>query len=114
MASYLSKSTKQSLEELIEFVIDSKEYRMCKQLQETISKDKELLKLIDKVRKKQKEYVQSMFSKEKEEQLNELLFTLNHYETYKLYSYYVDKVNDMINLIKDELNTYFYNISNIL
>ena len=114
MESYLSKKTSDCLSELISYVTESKDYKKCQELRREISKNKDLMKAIARVRKSQKEYVQSYFSKEKEEQMNKELELLNNNKTYILYLHYLDKVNMMLEIIKSELNDYFYNVTNIL
>ena len=54
------------------------------------------------------------FKEEEKILMDEKLNLLNTNKTYTLYLYYLNNVNNMIELIKDELNDYFYKVTNIL
>ena len=54
------------------------------------------------------------FKEEEKKLMDEKLNLLNTNKTYTLYLYYLNNVNNMIELIKDELNDYFYKVTNIL
>ncbi|MBR4617706.1 MAG: YlbF family regulator [Bacilli bacterium] len=114
MEKYLSNETEKSLEELINYIKNSHEYIECMKLKEKISEDKDLMLLIDDVRKSQKNYIKSNYDKDKKIILDEKIKLLDLNSLYVMYSYYLEQVNYMINLIKDELNDYFFEITNIL
>jgi len=114
MEKYLNDETFNSLQELINLVKSSFEYKECIRLKEEMSKDKDLLELIGKVKKCQQDYVKSGYSDLKKEVLDENIKLLENNKTYVLYSYYLDKVNNYINDIISELNDYFFDITNIL
>ena len=114
MENYLSNETKNSLNELIDFIKNSNEYKECIRLKKEIDKDMELTSIINKVRYLQRDYIKSGYDKKVKEELDEEMNKLNNSKLYILYSYNLDKVNEMINIIKEELNSYFYNITNIL
>ena len=71
---------------------------------------KSLEELIDYI-KNTEDYKQVLILKE---ELDNKLNLLNNNKLFVTYSYHLDKVNDMIKLVKDELNEYFYEITNIL
>lgn len=114
MEKYLSSETEKCLDDIVSYIKSSKEYSECIRLKEEMSKDLELIKLIEEVKKKQRKYVLSNYSKEKKKELDEKLDLLNKNNLFVLYSYYLDKVNDMISQVKKELNDYFYDVTNIL
>ena len=114
MEKYLSNKTQKSLEELINYIKNSYEYKECIKLKNEINKDKELMILIDEVRICQKNYVKSNYDKDKKSLLDEKVDLLNKNSLYVTYSYYLEQVNEMIKLIKNELNDYFYEVTNIL
>lgn len=114
MEKYLSKETNESLLELIDYIKETREYKECIRLKNEMSKNTELLKLINEVKSCQRKYVLSNYSDDKKALLDEKMAVLNGNSLFAAYSYYLDKVNDMISVVKNELNDYFYNITNIL
>ena len=110
----MNKDTKKSLEQLIEYIKNTEDYKQVLVLKNDIDNDKELKKLIEEVRTYQKKYVKSSFNEEIKKELDKKLEELNSNKLFVTYSYHLDKVNDMIKLVKDELNEYFYQITNIL
>ena len=107
MENYLNSNTIKALEELINYIKESKDYKECLKLKKVISENKELTV-------SQKKYVRSNFKEEEKILMDEKLNLLNTNKTYTLYLYYLNNVNNMIELIKDELNDYFYKVTNIL
>lgn len=114
MEKCVNKETKESLEELINYIKSTEDYKKAINLKEEIDKDNELKKLISEVKKIQKEYVRSNFDDKIKEKLDKKLELLNSNKLFVTYTYYLDKVNDMIKLVKSELNNYFEKITNIL
>ena len=114
MEKYLSSETEKCLNELINYIKTSNEYKECIRLKEEMGKDTELLLLIQEVKKCQRDYVKSGYSDSKKEILDENMKLLESNKTYILYSYYLDRVNESISIVKKELNDYFFDITNIL
>jgi cell fate (sporulation/competence/biofilm development) regulator YlbF (YheA/YmcA/DUF963 family) len=114
MEKCVNKETKESLEDLINYIKSTDDYKKVIELKKEIDKDKELKQLISEVKKIQKEYVRSNFDDKVKEKLDIELNLLNSNKLFVTYTYHLDKVNDMIKLVKDELNNYFYEITNIL
>ena len=114
MEKYLNKETRQSLDELIDLIKNSNEYKEVIRLKKEINEDKELVKLIDEVRSAQQKYIKSNYGKKEKEEMDGKIELLNNNKLYVFYSYNLDKVNDMIHIICEELNDYFYSITNIL
>ena len=114
MEKYLNKKTEESLNNLIDYIRNSYEYKECIRLKKEMSKDKELMNLIEKVKTCQRSYVRSNYSIDKKKELDDGMDLLNNNSLFVTYSFYLDKVNDMIKIIKDDLNNYFYEITNIL
>ena len=68
--------------------------------------------LVEKIKELQKKYIRSGYDdsiKEKLDSLEEKLYSIPIYFTYKRH---LDEVNRMINYVKDEMNDYFYKILN--
>lgn len=114
MGKYLNKETEQSLEELISYIKSSDNFIECMRLKDEIRKDIELTKLIKEVKSCQRSYVLSNYSKDKKKIYDEKLEELNSNNLFVLYNYHLDKVNEMLSIVKDELNDYFYGVTNIL
>ncbi len=110
----MNNETKKSLEELIDYIKNTEDYKQVIYLKKEIEKDKYLKKLIEEVRIYQKKYVKSSFDKKLKEELDNKLELLKGNKLFITYSYHLTKINDMIKLVKDELNDYFYQITNIL
>ncbi len=114
MEKFVNNDTKKSLDELIDYIKSSEDYKKVITLKKEIDKDTKLKKLISDVKVCQKKYVRSSFDEKIKKELDSKLEKLNTNHLFVTYSYYLDKVNDMIKLVKDELNEYFYQITNIL
>ena len=114
MEKYLNDDEIKKLNELIDYIKSSNDYKECIRLKSEMKEDQELLLLIEKVKKCQQDYVRSGYSNLKKEVLDENMRLLENNKTYVLYSFYLDRVNENINVIKEELNNYFFDITNIL
>lgn len=110
----MNSNTKKSLDELIDYIKSSEDYKKVITLKKEIEKDINLKKLISDVKICQKKYVRSSFNEDIKKELDSKLEELNANHLFVTYSYHLDKVNDMIKLVKNELNEYFYQITNIL
>lgn len=110
----MNKDTKKSLDELIDYIKNTEDYKQVLILKKEIDKDEELKKIINDVKIYQKKYVRSNFDERLKKELDKKLEELNTNKLFVTYSYHLDRVNDMIKLVKDELNEYFYEITNIL
>ena len=107
MESFVNKK----LDEVINCIINSDDYKSCVQLKEKMSTNKEICELVEKIKKLQKKYVRE----NDEEVLAELKLLeekLNEIPIYVIYMQHLEKVNEMINYVKDELNEYFYKVLN--
>lgn len=99
------------LEEVINTIINSDDYKSCIQLKEKMSANKEICGLVDKIKVLQKKYVREN-GEEVLEELKLLEERLNEIPIYVIYMQHLEKVNEMINYVKDELNDYFYKVLN--
>lgn len=91
--------------------MNSKDYKSCIEIKKKMSANKELVQLVEKIKKLQKEYVRSNDLKIIEE-LKRLEDELNEIPIYVVYMQHLERVNQMINYVKDELNDYFYDVLN--
>lgn len=99
------------LEEVINTIINSDDYKSCIQLKEKMSTNKEICELVDKIKVLQKKYVREN-GEEVLEELKLLEERLNEIPIYVIYMQHLEEVNKMINYVKDELNDYFYKVLN--
>ena len=99
------------LEEVINTIINSGDYKSCIQLKEKMSTNKEICELVEKIKILQKKYVREN-GEEVLEELKILEERLNEIPIYVIYMQHLEKVNEMINYVKDELNDYFYKVLN--
>lgn len=99
------------LEEVINTIINSDDYKSCIQLKEKMSTNKEICELVEKIKILQKKYVREN-GEEVLEELKLLEERLNEIPIYVIYMQHLEKVNEMINYVKDELNDYFYKVLN--
>lgn len=101
-----------ALEEVITCITDSNDYKECIRLKSLMDKNNEIKELVEKIKELQKKYIRSGYDdsiKEKLDSLEEKLYSIPIYFTYKRH---LDEVNRMINYVKDEMNDYFYKILN--
>lgn len=100
-----------ALEEVINTIINSDDYKSCIQLKEKMSTNKEICELVDRIKILQKKYVREN-DEEVLAELKVLEDRLNEIPIYVIYMQHLEKVNAMINYVKGELNEYFYKVLN--
>ena len=76
-----------------------------------MSNNQDVCELVEQIKKLQKKYVIENDSKILTE-LKSLEDRLNNIPIYAIYMQHLEKVNEMINYVKDELNNYFYQVLN--
>ena len=101
----------EKLNEIIDYIINSSEYKKCISLKEKMSNNSKLMDKINKVKELQKEYIKSNDLSIKKE-LDLLIDELNDEPLYYNYMNNLEKVNEMISFVNDELNDYFYKVIN--
>ena len=72
-----------------------------------------LEELIDYIKNLQKKYIKSNYDSDIKLELDKLNDELNNIPLYITYSENLEKVNQMISYVNDELTDYFYKIFNI-
>ena len=101
-----------ALEDIVLYIKNSNDYKMCIELKEKMSKNKDLCSLIEEIKNTQKKYVKSNYDENIKKELDILENKLNEIPIYVIYMQHLNRVNEMINLVKDELNDYFYKLLN--
>lgn len=102
----------EELNNIVNWIEKSKEYKKCIELKDKMDKNDELVKMISDVKKKQKEYVKSNFDKDKKKELDLLDEKLNDIPIYNAYNRNLEIVNGYISYVRDELNDYFCKVFN--
>lgn len=101
----------EELNKIIDYITNSSEYKKCLDLKDKMSNNSVLMSKINKVKELQKSYIKSNDLSIKKE-LDLLLDELNNEPLYYNYMNNLEKVNEMISFVNDELNDYFYKVIN--
>ena len=101
-----------SLDEIVSYIKDTKEYQKCVSLKEKMDQNEEIKSLIEEIKRKQKEFVKSP-SQEIEDQLKRLNHQLESIPIYDTYQKNLEKVNEKIDYVRDSLNDYFDDLFNM-
>ena len=97
-----------SIDELVNTIINSKEYKNVVQIKEKMNNNKGLISLITEVKNLQKKYIKRNYDEKIKQELEKKEEELNNIPIYSVYNENLKVVNEMISLITDELNNYFY------
>ncbi len=101
----------EELNKIIDYITNSSEYKKCISLKDKMSNNSKLMDKINKVKVLQKKYIKSNDLSIKKE-LDLLIEDLNNEPLYYNYMNNLEKVNEMISFVNDELNNYFYRVIN--
>ena len=101
----------EKLDEIINYITNSSEYKKCISLKDKMSNNSKLMDKINKVKVLQKKYIKSNDLSIKKE-LDLLIEDLNNEPLYYNYMNNLEVVNEMISFVNDELNNYFYRVIN--
>ena len=101
-----------AVEDLISYIQNTKEYQNCIQYQEQMSHNEEITKLVKEIKTTQKLYVKSNYDSSLEEKLQSLEEELHRIPLYVSYNQELEKVNFMIDSVRDTLNQYFDQLLN--
>lgn len=99
------------IDEVVDCIKESMEYKKCIELKEKMKDNDEINSLVKEIKLKQKKYIRTNDSNILSE-LNELEEKLNTLPIYYVYTKNLEKVNEYINYVKDELNDYFKELLN--
>ena len=101
----------EELNKVIDYIINSDSYKKCLELRDKMSKNSELMGLIDEIKTLQKKYIKNNNSDIKKE-LDEKTDKLMNIPIYYKYNQKLEEVNNMISYVEDELNDYFEKVIN--
>ena len=102
-----------NLEELIDYIKNTIEYKKCLELKSKMRSNSDINSLIENIKNLQKKYIKSNYDSDIKLELDKLNDELNNIPLYITYSENLEKVNQMISYVNDELTDYFYKIFNI-
>ena len=100
------------LNDLVDYIKNTSEYKACIDLKEKMSSNEEVIALVKKVKELQKKYIKSNYDKEIKKELDIANERLSNIPIYVVYKQNLEKVNEMINTVKYELNNYFDKLLN--
>ena len=101
----------EELNKIIEYITNTEEYNNTIKLKEQMNNNSELINLVEEVKKLQKEYIKTNRDDIKKK-LDDKVSSLEEYPIYKSYNDNLEKVNQMISYVNDELNDYFDSVVN--
>ena len=107
----MEKKLNKALDELILTIKESTDYKKCLELKERLKKSNDVLELVSEIKETQKEYVKSN-DVGILEKLNDMTKKLEEIPLYNTYMYHLERVNLMIDTVKDELAEYFNDLLN--
>ena len=109
----MEKKLNKALDELIDVIKDSNDYKKCIEIKEKLGKNENVERLVNEIKEYQKRYV-----RENDEDILKIINSktkeLESIPIYNIYLSHLEKVNEMIDIVKDELNKYFDHLVNSL
>lgn len=102
-----------NLDDLINYIKNTIEYKKCLELKSRMSSNSDINSLIINIKDLQKKYIKSNYDSDIKLELDKANEELNNIPIYITYSEYLEKVNQMISYVNDELTDYFYKVLNI-
>ena len=106
------KQLNRALNDVVDYIKDSNEYKTCLDLKKKMSANEEVNALVRQVKILQQKCIKSNYNKEIKKELDEINKRLDDIPIYVIYKQNLEKVNNMINTVKDELNNYFDDLLN--
>lgn len=107
----MEKKLSKDLADLISSITESDDFKECIRLKKKMEDSSEIKELVETIKTLQKKYVCTDDSEVKEE-LDKVQNKLDNIPLYVSYQKRLMEVNRKLDLIKDELNEYFYNVVN--
>ena len=108
----MEKLLNNKLEDVIDCIKESSEYKKCLELQNKMNDNDEIKELINNIKVLQKKYIKSNYSESVKNELDDVTCKLNNIPIYVSYLDNLEKVNYKIEYVKDYLNDYFVNLLN--
>ncbi len=105
----MNKEILEKVDDIIQTIEESTEYKKYLDLKEKISNNKELMELINKVRVMQKDV---LHKKNSQTDLDKLLNELNNNPLYREYNNVIYEINNTYSIVENSINNYFEKIVN--
>ena len=103
----------EKVDEIVNYIKTSDVYKNYLKAKDLISLDKELVNLIEDIKKYQKEIVKNITKKDELElKIKENLDILNENPTYLEYLNYQEKLNNLLTIFENKINKYFEDVIN--
>ena len=109
----MNKELEKSVKDLKNYIENCPEYIKVLELKNKMEKSSSIRELVEEIKNTQKKYVKSGYDEKLGKQLKNLEKKLKEIPIYSEYFKNLEKINDMIFTIKEELNEYFYKKINI-
>ncbi len=106
------ENVSKALDDVIKYITESNEYKECISLKEQMSDNTTINDLINKIKDTQKKYIRSGYSENIKKELDNYEEELMNIPIYYSYNKSLEKVNEMINCVKDTINDYFDELLN--
>ena len=107
----MEKKLNKALDDVILSITESDDFRACLRIKEKMENNDEIKRLVDLIKRLQKKYVRTM-DDEVKRQLDCVQRQLDNIPLYDSYQKKLSLVNKKIDIIKEELNDYFYKVVN--
>ena len=107
----MEKKLSKDLADLISSITESDDFKECIRLKKKMEDSSEIKELVETIKTLQKKYVRTDDFEVKAE-LDKVQNKLDNIPLYVSYQKRLMEVNRKLDLIKDELNEYFYNVVN--
>ena len=109
----MEKLVNKELDDLVFYIKNTSSYKNCILIKEKMNKNKELCQIISKVKTLQKKYVRSDYNDDSlYDEINRLKKKLTSIPIYNEYMMNLKEVNEMIDFVRDSINTYFDKLLN--
>ena len=95
--------------EVVSVIKNSNDYKQCVVLKNKMKNNKELMDIIEQIKEVQKLYIKTGNNKELLDSLEE---KLNNFPIYVTYMNHLEKVNEMISYVEDDLNQFIDKLVN--
>lgn len=102
----------EELDDLVSYVKSTDDYQKCISLKQKMDENEDIKKLVNEIKKIQKKYIKSNYDEKIKAELDQKNEELSSIPIYVIYNQSLEKVNEMIDYIKDSFNDYFYDLLN--
>ncbi|MCI8346451.1 MAG: YlbF family regulator [Bacilli bacterium] len=102
----ITQGVEKKINDLIDYIINSYEYKRCLEIKKQMTQCNELNQLIKDIKKLQQDYIKTNGNSIKQE-LNKKQKRLEQIPIYCEYNRYLERINEKLDFIKESFNDYF-------